>query len=136
MIRTFRNSITFPLKYMINEGAFLEDRKKSNVVLIHKRESKNLSHLSHLAFITLFNFFFKNKLSPLPIWLYTRWFLCLTIIYEKQQTLVIKLKKIIKLFWYKEQMISSMTLLKFKEHFFLITSFWFWYSSRDKKKHR
>ena len=64
MIRTFLNSITFPLKYMINEGAFLEDRKKSNVVLIHKRESKNLSHLSHLAFITLFNFFFKNKLSP------------------------------------------------------------------------
>ena len=60
MIRTCGNSIIFPLKSTINEGAFLEDWKKNNLVLIHKRESKNLSHLSHLAFNTLFNVFFKK----------------------------------------------------------------------------
>ena len=71
MIRTCGNSITFPLKYMINEGAFLEDWKKSNVVVIHKRGSKNLSHLYHLDFNTLFNSFFKYKLfTPVNLTLY------------------------------------------------------------------
>ena len=59
---------------MTSEGTFLENWKKSNVVLIHKRESKILSRLpvglllifskffEKLVFNTLFNFFFKNKL--------------------------------------------------------------------------
>ena len=46
MIKACGNSIFFPLKLifksMINEGAFPEDWKKSNVVPIHKKESKNL----------------------------------------------------------------------------------------------
>ena len=46
MIKACGNSISFPLKLifksMINEGVFPEDWKKSNVVPIHKKESKNL----------------------------------------------------------------------------------------------
>ena len=46
MIKACDNSISFPLKLifksMINEGIFAEDWKKSNVVPIHKKESKNL----------------------------------------------------------------------------------------------
>ena len=72
--------ITFPLKLifksMINEGVFPDDWKKSNVVPIHKKESKNLIKnyrpvsilpmfskvFERLVFNTLFNFFLQNKL--------------------------------------------------------------------------
>ena len=59
---------------MTSEGTFLKNWKKSNLVLIHKRESKILSRLpvglllmfskffERLVSNTLFNFFFKNKL--------------------------------------------------------------------------
>ena len=75
MIKICGDSIIFPLKLifnsMINEDLFPDDWKKSNVVLIHKKESKNLiknyrpiSLLSifskifeRLVFNTLFNFF-------------------------------------------------------------------------------
>ena len=80
MIKTCGGAITFPLKLisktMINEGVLPDDWKKSNVVPIHKKESKSLiknyrpiSLLSifskvfeRLVFNTLFNFFLKNKL--------------------------------------------------------------------------
>ena len=46
MIKTCGDSITFPLKLifksMVNEGLFLDDWKKSNVVPIYKKESKIL----------------------------------------------------------------------------------------------
>ena len=46
MIKACNNSVSLPLKLifksMINEGVFSEDWKKSNVVPIHKKESKNL----------------------------------------------------------------------------------------------
>ena len=46
MIKTCDDAITFPskliFKSMINEGVFPDDWKKSNVVLIQKKESKNL----------------------------------------------------------------------------------------------
>ena len=46
MIKICGDSIIFPLKLifksMINEGLFPDDWKKSNVVPIHKKESKNL----------------------------------------------------------------------------------------------
>ena len=42
MIKTCGDSITFPLKLifksMVNEGLFLDDWKKSNVVPIYKKE--------------------------------------------------------------------------------------------------
>ena len=74
----FNYSVTFPskliFKSMTSEGTFLKNWKKSNLVLIHKRESKILSRLpvglllmfskffERLVSNTLFNFFFKNKL--------------------------------------------------------------------------
>ena len=83
MIKTCGDAITFPLKLifksMINEGVFPDDWKKSNVVPIHKKESKkvikNYSPTSLLPIFskvfeilvctTLFNFFLQNKLfSP------------------------------------------------------------------------
>ena len=46
MIKVCGNAISLPLKVifksMINEGVFPEDWKKSNVVPIYKKESKNL----------------------------------------------------------------------------------------------
>ena len=46
IIKTCGDAITFPLKLifksMINEGVFPDDWKKSNVVPVHKKESKNL----------------------------------------------------------------------------------------------
>ena len=46
MIKTCGESIIFPMKLIfksvINEGVLPEDWKKSNVVPIHKKESKNL----------------------------------------------------------------------------------------------
>ena len=46
MIKTCGEAITFPskliFKSMINEGIFPDDWKESNVVQIHKKESKNL----------------------------------------------------------------------------------------------
>ena len=80
MIKTCGDAITFPLKLifksMINEGVFPDDWKKSNVVPIHKKESKNLIKnyrpisllpifskvFERLVFNTLFNFFLQNKL--------------------------------------------------------------------------
>ena len=64
---------------MINEGVFPDDWKKSNVVPIHKKESKNLIKnyrpislvqifskvFERLVFNTLFNFFLQNKLFTL-----------------------------------------------------------------------
>ena len=71
-------SLLFKLifKSMINEDDFPEDWKKSNVVPIHKKESKNLiknyRHISllpifskvfqRIVFNALFNFFLQNKL--------------------------------------------------------------------------
>ena len=71
-------SLLFKLifKSMINEGVFPEDWKKSNVVPIHKKESKNLiknyRHIillpifskvfQRIVFNALFNFFLQNKL--------------------------------------------------------------------------
>ena len=80
MIKSCVNSISFPLKHifksMINEGVFPEDWKKSNVVPIHKKESKNLIKnyrpvsllpifskvFERLVFNALINFFLQNKL--------------------------------------------------------------------------
>ena len=80
MIKACSNSISFPLKLifksMINEGVFPEDWKKSSVVPIHKKESKNLIKnfrpisllpifskvFQRLVFNALFNFFLQNKL--------------------------------------------------------------------------
>ena len=80
MIKACGNSISLPLKLifksMINEGVFPEDWKKSNVVPIHKKESKNLIKnyrpiillpifskvFERLVFNALFNFFLQNKL--------------------------------------------------------------------------
>ena len=46
MIKTCGDAITFPLKLtfksMINEGVFPDGWKKSNIVPIYKKESKNL----------------------------------------------------------------------------------------------
>ena len=83
MIKTCGDAITFPLKLifksMINKGVFLDDWKKSNVVPIHKKESKSLIEnyrsasllpifskvFERLVFNTLFNFFLQNKLFTL-----------------------------------------------------------------------
>ena len=80
MIKACGNSVSLPLnlifKSIINEVAFPEDWKKSNVVPIHKKESKNLiknyRHISllpifskvfqRIVFNALFNFFLQNKL--------------------------------------------------------------------------
>ena len=80
MIKACGNSLSFPLKLvfksMINESVFPEDWKTSNVVPIHKKESKNLIKNSRpisllpifskvferLFFNALFNFFLQNKL--------------------------------------------------------------------------
>ena len=80
MIKTCGDAITFPLKLifksMINKGVFLDDWKKSNVVPIHKKESKSLIEnyrsasllpifskvFERLVFNTLFSFFLQNKL--------------------------------------------------------------------------
>ena len=80
MIKACVNSISLPLKFIfkstINEGVFPEDWKKSNVVPIHKKESKNLiknyRHITllpifskvfqRIVFNALFNFFLQNKL--------------------------------------------------------------------------
>ena len=80
MIKACDNSISFPFKFifksMINEGDFLEDWKKSNVVPIHKKKKKNLIKnyqpicilpifskvFERLVFNALFNLFLYNKL--------------------------------------------------------------------------
>ena len=80
MVKACGNSISFPLKLIfksiINEGVFPEDWKKSNVVPIHIKESKNLIKNSRpisllpifskvferLVINALFNFFLQNKL--------------------------------------------------------------------------
>ena len=80
MIKACGNSVSLPLnlifKSIINEVAFPEDWKKSNVVPIHKKESKNLiknyRHITllpifskvfqRIVFNALFNFFLQNKL--------------------------------------------------------------------------
>ena len=64
---------------MINEGVFPDEWKKNNVVLIHKKQSKNLIKnyrpidllpifskvFEKLVLNTLFNFFLQNKLFTL-----------------------------------------------------------------------
>ena len=80
IIKARGNSVSLPLKLifksMINEVTFPEDWKKSNVVPIHEKESKNLiknyRHISllpifskvfqRIVFNALFNFFLQNKL--------------------------------------------------------------------------
>ena len=80
MIKTCGDSITFPLKLifksMVNEGLFLDDWKKSNVVPIYKKESKILINnywpislfpifstvFERLVFKTICNFILQNKL--------------------------------------------------------------------------
>ena len=80
MIKTCDDAITIALKlifkFMINEGVFPDDWKKNNVVLIHKKESKNLIKnyrpisllpifskvFEKLVFNMLFNFFLQYKL--------------------------------------------------------------------------
>ena len=80
MIKVCGNAISFPLKVifksMINEGVFPEDWKKSNVVPIYKKESKNFIKnyrptsllpvfrkvFERLVLMRLFNFFLRNKL--------------------------------------------------------------------------
>ena len=80
MIKACGNSISLPLKLMfksmINEVVFPKDWKKSNVIPIHKKESKNLiksyrpinlltifsKSFERLGFNALFNFFLQNKL--------------------------------------------------------------------------
>ena len=80
MIKACDNLISLPLqiifKSMINEGAFAKDWKKSNIVPIYKKESKNLitnyrlisllpifsKVFERLVFNALFNFFLQNKL--------------------------------------------------------------------------
>ena len=80
MIKACGNSISLPLKLMfksmINEVVFPKDWKKSNVVPVHKKESKNLiksyrpinlltifsKSFERLGFNALFNFFLQNKL--------------------------------------------------------------------------
>ena len=84
MIEACGNSIPFQLKLIlksvINEGVFPEDWKKSKVVPIHKKESKNLIKnyrpisllpifsklFERLDFSALFNFFLQNNLFALP----------------------------------------------------------------------
>ena len=80
MVTGCGNSISLPLKLifqsMINEGVFPKDWKKSNVVPIHKKESKNLINnyqpisllpifskvFERLVFNALFNVFLQKKL--------------------------------------------------------------------------
>ena len=80
MVKACGNSISLPLKhifkFMINEGVLPKDWKKSDVVPIHKKESKNLIKnywpislfpifskvFERLVFNALFNFFLQNKL--------------------------------------------------------------------------
>ena len=80
MIKTCDDAITIALKlifkFMINEGVFPDDWKKNNVVLIHKKKSKNLIKnyrpisllpifskvFEKLVFNMLFNFFLQYKL--------------------------------------------------------------------------
>ena len=75
MIKACDNLISLPLqiifKSMINEGVFPKDWKKSNIVPVHKKESKNLitnyrlisllpifsKVFERLVFNALFNFF-------------------------------------------------------------------------------
>ena len=79
MIEACGNSISLPLKFifksMIKEGVFPEDWKKSNVVPIHKKESKNIIKnyrpisllpifskvFERLVFNALCYFFMQNK---------------------------------------------------------------------------
>ena len=80
MIQACGKSITLPLKLLfktiLEEGTFPEDWKKSNVVRIHKKESKNLiknyrpisllpifsNILERLIFNSIFNYFRQNNL--------------------------------------------------------------------------
>ena len=60
MIKACGNSISLTLKlifkYVINEGVFPEDWKKSNVVTIHKKESKNLiKHYRPISLLPVFS---------------------------------------------------------------------------------
>ena len=83
MIKICGDAITFPLKLIFkstkNEGVFLHDWKKSNIVPIHRKESQNLIKsyrpksllpifskvFDRIAFNLLFNFFLQNKLFTL-----------------------------------------------------------------------
>ena len=80
MIKLWGKAIAIPLKLifrsMLEEGVFPDDWKKSNVVPIHKRDSKNLIKnyrpisllpifskvFERLIFNSLFNYFIQNKL--------------------------------------------------------------------------
>ena len=80
MVQSCGKSIALPLKLVfktiLEEGTFPEDWKKSNVVPIHKKESKNLiknyRHISlllmfskilgRLIFNSMFNYFRHNNL--------------------------------------------------------------------------
>ena len=80
MIKLCCKTIAIPLKLMfrsvLEEGVFLDDWKKSNVVPIHKRDSKNLIKnyrpisllpifskvFERLIFNSLFYYFIQNKL--------------------------------------------------------------------------
>ena len=82
MIKTCADAVTFPLKLvlksMINEGVFPSYWNKSNVVPIHKKDSKNLIKIyepisllpiiskvfERLVFNMLFNFFFQSGFIP------------------------------------------------------------------------
>ena len=80
MIQSCGKSIALPLKLLfktiLEEGTFPEDWKKSNVVPIHKKESRNLIKnyrpisllpifskiLERLIFNSMLNYFRQNKL--------------------------------------------------------------------------
>ena len=72
MIKLCLKTTVTPLKLlfksMLEEGTFPYDGKKSNVVPIHKKESKDLSLLpvfskilERLIFNSIFNYFIRNK---------------------------------------------------------------------------
>ena len=80
MIKLYGKTIAIPLKLifrsMLEEGVFPDDWKKSNVVPIHKKDSKNLiknyrpisllpifsKTFERFMFNSLFNYFIQNKL--------------------------------------------------------------------------
>ena len=80
MIQLCGKSIVKPLKYLfessLTTGIFPEDRKKGNIIPVHKKESKNYlknhrpmsllpissKNFERLIFNALFNFFIKNPL--------------------------------------------------------------------------
>ena len=80
MIKIYSKTIAITLKLifrsMLEEAAFLDDRKKSNVVPIHKRDANNLiknyrsigllpifsTAFERTIFNSLFNYFIQKKL--------------------------------------------------------------------------